>query len=99
MTETYTLTTPIEDIGQTITVLTFRPLTGGMLAKAGAFFRTIVMETGETAIEMQPDGMLKLIAQSAKITMRAAETLSAADFMAIQGIVMGFLGQTTPNNS
>lgn len=87
-----TLSKPIQNIDQTVTVVTINPPTGRHLMKAGAVMRfSSNDETGENSVEIKPDGMGKLIGACGNLAVRAVESMAAADFMAVSNVLMGFL--------
>jgi hypothetical protein len=88
---TLPLTKSIQVMADTRSVLTLREPDGGMLARAGSYVRVINLDSGETAIEPIPAGMIKLIAACAGIPVRSAEMMSGRDIQEAQSIVMGFL--------
>lgn len=92
---TVTLSKPIDVIGQTVSSVTINPPLGRHLMKAGAVMRfTTRDDTGETSVEINPDGMGKLLGACANLPVRSVEAMAASDFMACSGILMIFLAPT-----
>jgi len=101
---TIQLADPISVMGESRNSLVLKPLTGGMLARAGSYMR-IVHQEGAEGVEILPAGILKLIAASANIPLRSAEMLSAPDYHQAQAAIIDFLGmnetetaKTVPEN-
>jgi hypothetical protein len=88
---TLTLSRPIQVVGEMRATLALREPDGGMLARAGSYVRIIHLDSGETAIEPIPGGMLKLIAACAGVPVRSIEMLAGRDFQEAQSAVMRFL--------
>jgi hypothetical protein len=89
------LSKPVEVIDRTVTTVTLTPPTGRHLMKAGSIMRFINNDAGgETALEVNPDGMGRLIAACGNLTLRGVEMMAAADFMACSVALMGFLAPT-----
>lgn len=87
-----TLSKPIQNIDQTVSVVTINPPTGRHLMKAGAVMRfSSNEEGGESSVEIKPDGVGKLIGACGNLAVRAVESMAAADFMACSNVIMGFL--------
>ncbi len=87
------LSKPITVIDTVLSSVTIQPPTGRHLMKAGPVMRMIASEDGaETAVEINPAAMGKLIAQCGNITFQSVETMSMRDFMACSNAVMSFLG-------
>ena len=90
---TVTLTTPVRGIDTMVSAITIQPPTGKHLMKAGPVMRMIASDDGgETAIEINPAAMGKLISTCGNLPFLTVETLSMKDFMALSNAVMGFLG-------
>jgi hypothetical protein len=89
---TQTLSKPIEVIDQTVSSVTIMPPTGRHLMKAGPVMRLIYNdETGESAVEINPDKMGKLISVCCNIPMRSVEQMDASDFVACSNAITVFL--------
>ncbi|MBR0677948.1 phage tail assembly protein [Roseomonas alkaliterrae] len=84
------LSTPIEAHGETLSEITLREPTGRDLRLCGLPYR-IAMETGEATIDAP--AMAKMIAALAAIPPSAVDRLSAEDWQAAMGAVLGFFGK------
>lgn len=90
-----TLTKPITVIDITVETVTITPPTGRHLMKSGSVMRVITKpDSDEISVEIQTEGMGKLIAACCNIPLRSVEQMAAGDFMAISGEIMPFLAPT-----
>lgn len=92
---TVKLAKPIQNIDQTVSTVTLNPPTGRHLMKAGAVMRFITRgDSEDISTEVNPEGMGKLIAACGNLTIRAVESMAAADFNACSVALMPFLAPT-----
>jgi hypothetical protein len=84
------LATPIEAHGETLHEITLREPTGRDLRTCGLPYR-IGMETGEATIDAP--AMAKMIGALAALPPSAVDRLSAEDWQAAMGAVLGFFGR------
>jgi hypothetical protein len=92
------LTKPISAFGETVTELNLREPNGAHLLKAGFPF---TMETTRNGTKYAFDtvAITNLIAECAQIPRSSVGHLSAADFQPITGVIVGFFGDASPENS
>jgi hypothetical protein len=91
----FTLAKPITVIDATVTSVTITPPTGRHLMKAGSVMRFVTRaDSDETSVEVNAEGMGKLIAACCNIPLRSVEMMAAGDFMMLSAELMGFLAPT-----
>ena len=89
------LSTPIEAHGETLSEITLREPTGRDLRLCGLPYR-ISMETGEATIDAS--AMAKMISALAAVPPSTVDRLSAEDWQAAMGAVLGFFGKAAADS-
>jgi hypothetical protein len=89
------LSAPIEAHGETLHEIALREPTGRDLRLCGLPYR-IAMETGEATIDAP--AMAKMIAALGALPPSAVDRLSAEDWQAAMGAVLGFFGKAAADS-
>jgi len=97
---TFTLAKPILVIDTTVSSVTVTPPTGRHLMKSGSVLRIVTKpDSDEISIDIQTEGMGKLIAACCNLPIRSVEQMAAGDFMAVSNAIVPFLAPTAPPES
>ncbi|MGY1490719.1 phage tail assembly protein [Methylobacillus pratensis] len=95
--EIFKLKKPIKAHGEEVTELTLREPTGDDIEKFGFPYLVITKANGDTGIEIRTNVVYQYISKLAAIPKESAKQVSPGDLSLLSGMIMGFFGESEPD--